>query len=121
VQFHRLFADQSGGSRFEDAHFEFRLADFAPPAPAMHLTAAAPAARYLLVEMPAGWTSDPHPAPRRQIFFALSGVLKVTASNGEARSLGPGDALLMEDVSGAGHAARVVGSDLFRAAVVQLD
>ncbi len=121
MQFHRLYEDESGASHFEDGRIDLKLADFAPPAPAMHLTEAAPATHYRIVELPAGWTSEPHPAPARQIFFALAGTLEVTASDGETRQIGPGDAWLMEDASGLGHEARVVGADLFRAVIVQLD
>lgn len=121
LQFHRLFSDDQGETHFEDARFDFLLRDFAPPAPAFYATDPAAAARYLMLELPAGWTSEAHPAPARQIFFVLAGALEVTASNGEAREIAAGDAWLMEDVGGKGHAARVVGAELFRAAVVQLD
>ena len=38
----------------------------------------------------------------------LSGTVEVTASEGEARRLGPGSLLLLEDTHGRGHSTRVI-------------
>jgi uncharacterized cupin superfamily protein len=48
----------------------------------------------------------------------LKGHLEVTASDGEKRTFGPGDSLLMEDVAGKGHSTRVKGADECIAAII---
>ena len=48
-----------------------------------------------------------HPAPRRQLVITLSGgVAEITASDGEARLVNPGDVVLVEDTFGKGHKSR---------------
>ncbi|MXO60672.1 hypothetical protein GRI89_14095 [Altererythrobacter salegens] len=50
-----------------------------------------------------GW----HPAPRRQLVVTLSGgVAELTASDGEARLIHPGDIVLVEDTFGQGHKSK---------------
>ena len=44
----------------------------------------------------------------------------MTASDGKTRSFGPGDTVLMEDVDGKGHRARVKGDECL-AAVIPVD
>ncbi len=45
----------------------------------------------------------------------------MTASDGKSRSFGPGDTVLMEDVDGKGHRARVKGAAEYLAAVIPVD
>jgi quercetin dioxygenase-like cupin family protein len=69
---------------------------------------------------PKGWSGDWHPAPCRQIFSFLSGEIEVEVSDGETRRFVPGDALLMEDTTGKGHATRNIGEVDVLMAVTQL-
>ena len=52
---------------------------------------------------------DWHPAPRRQWVIILSGQLEIGFGDGTQRRFGPGDARLVEDLTGRGHTTRVVG------------
>lgn len=95
--FARLFSDVEGISHFEDI-----------PLPEGWSTVNA--------ILGADWISlDAHHvrgwAPIRQhgCYVALSGHTIVTASDGEERVFSPGDVILAEDVSGAGHCVRVTG------------
>ena len=116
----RLFADPLGESHFEDLRTELAPADFAPPAPPLHLSPALPAERLVFLAAPEGWYGEWHPAPRRQVFTFLSGEIEVEASDGERRCFVPGDCLLMEDTVGKGHATRNVGAGVVLMAVTQL-
>lgn len=120
MQVIRLYADDAGQTRFEDARFDFRLHNFPPPAQPLHATDPAMASRYLLLELPAGWKGPLHPSQQRQLYFGLAGVLEVRASDGKARRIGRGDALFMEDLSGAGHTSHVIGDEMVRAVILQL-
>ena len=70
---------------------------------------------------PAGWASDWHPSPARNMFFVLTGEWEVSASDGETRKFSAGSALLVEDTTGKGHSSRVVSGTDSLAAMVQLD
>ena len=121
MNFIHLVEDENGISYFTDVEIDFQLADFAPPAPAMYMSDSKEAARYLFLILPAGWNDAQHPSPRRQIAFCLSGEMLVTAGNGEERPVKPGGIWLMEDITGEGHASRVVGTENAHLAIVQLD
>jgi len=116
----RYYADAAGESHIEDVQPELTPRDFAPPAPPLHLSPITPATGLAFVRFPAGWDGDWHPTPRRQIFIFLSGQLEGETSDGDRRSYGPGSAALLEDTTGKGHRAWVVGEEDVLAAVVQL-
>ena len=46
--------------------------------------------------------------------------MRVTASDGEAREIGPGSIWRMDDTTGNGHHTAVISAEDFEAAVVQL-
>lgn len=121
MKYVRMYADANGESHFEDVEVELTLVDFAPPAPPMNLSAFTPATRFGFVSVPLGWYGDWHPAPRRQIFFHLSGESEAEVSDGEIRRFGPGSVMLAEDTTGKGHTSRVVGTADALSAVVQLE
>jgi len=115
-----IYADADGESHFKDVEVEFQETDFAPPAMPLQVSSFMPAAECGFINMPPGWYGDWHLAPRRQFVIHLSGQIETRASDGEARTFGSGDILLMEDTSGKGHISRVVGSAEVRNAVVRL-
>lgn len=99
---------------------ELTATDFAPPAPPLQLSPMTAATGVAFVRFPAGWDGDWHPTPRRQYFFFLSGKIESETSDGDHRSFGPGSVVLVEDTTGRGHRARVLGDDDVLATVVQL-
>ena len=120
VNWTRIITTAEGGSAFAEGGTDLVLADYAPPAPPLNLSPSmdAKAVRFILV--PPGWDSDPHPAPRRQWVIMLSGVAESTTSDGETRRFVPGDAVLVEDVTGVGHRTRCVSDVPWLAMVVEL-
>jgi hypothetical protein len=66
------------------------------------------------------YSFDQHNAPRRRFVIMLSGSIEVEASDGQVRTLGPGTALLAEDLTGVGHKSRIVGSGERLSVFVQL-
>ena len=52
-----------------------------------------------------------HLAPGRMCVFALSGAVEIKVGDGGKRTLGAGDVLIAEDVTGQGHYIREVGSE----------
>ncbi len=111
VHFVRVYADLAGGSHVADGEFEVKPTDFAPPAPPLNLSAFIPATGFGVLVAPSGWSGDWHPAPHRQIMAILAGQFGVRTTDGEARTLHPGDILLLEDTRGKGHRTQVIGGD----------
>ena len=60
-------------------------------------------------ETPAGRFQDWHPAPRRQYVIILSGQLEIGLGDGSKHVFGPGDARLVEDITGQGHTTATYG------------
>ena len=119
MKYTKIFVDENGETHFKDVEIELGSVDFAPPAPPLMLSQFKPATRYAFSLFPSGWFGDWHPTPRKQVFFVLSGEVEVRVSDGERRLFGPGSIVQCEDTTGKGHVTKVVGSEDFRAAVVQ--
>lgn len=109
-----------GVSHFTDLDVALTSGAFAPPAPAMPVSAPEPCAALLYLVLPAGWGGGKHPSPRRQVAFCLSGRLRVEAGDGDVREFGAGAIWRMEDVAGSGHTTTVLGDEDVRLAIVQL-
>lgn len=60
---------------------------------------------------PPGVVQDWHPAPQRQFVIILSGQLQIGFEDGSTKVFGPGDARLVEDVTGKGHTTVALGSE----------
>lgn len=60
---------------------------------------------------PPGPTQDWHPAPQRQFVIILSGHLQIGFEDGSTKVFGPGDARLMEDLTGKGHTTTAIGDE----------
>lgn len=117
----RLYATPDGESHFDEVGAELAAVDFAPPAPPMDVSALRAASGVRFLSAPPGWAGEPHPSPRRQLFVGVSGAIEATASDGQVRTFGAGDVLLMEDTTGRGHASRVVGPEPMLGVMVSLE
>ena len=62
-------------------------------------------------EDPVGRFMDWHPAPRRQFVIIVSGQLEIGLGDGSKHVFGPGDARLVEDITGQGHTTGVYGNE----------
>src|SRR5512132_2583569 len=116
----RLFSDDSGESHFEDISVELALAEFAPTAPPMGVSASMAASESAFIGGPAGWTGDWHVSSARNLFVVISGEWEIEASDGTVRQFSAPDVLLAEDTVGKGHRSRVISREDSLALVVQL-
>ena len=64
---------------------------------------------------------DWHPAPQRQFVIILSGNLEIGFEDGTTKIFGPGDARLVEDITGKGHTTIALGNEPCITAVVGLE
>ena len=111
LQFSRLYADANGISHFGKIGIDFIPRAFAPPAPPFSISAFEHASQCGFLHLPGGWTGEMHPSPLRMWIFVLEGEMEFEAGDGEKRRISPGNALLLEDTTGPGHASRVLGND----------
>ena len=58
-----------------------------------------------------GILQDWHPAPQRQFVIILSGQLEIGFEDGSKKVFGPGDARLVEDITGRGHTTIALGNE----------
>ena len=120
MKYTRIYNDLEGESHFEDVAVELDPVDFAPPAPPLNLATPVEAERVIFCAVESTWYGDWHPAPHRQFYFQMSGVLEVTVSDGETRQFEAGAIVLLEDLSGKGHRTRVAGDGTVHSAFIQL-
>ncbi len=120
VKYTCIYADADGDSHFKDEEVECNEANFAPPASPLNVSEFGPAVQYGFIIAPIGWYGDWHSAPHRQFMLRLAGQIESRVSDGEVRTFGPGDILLLEDTTGKGHISRVIGSTEVIDAVVTL-
>jgi hypothetical protein len=121
LKYLRLYADANGESHVEEMSVQFSPIDSAPPAPPFGRSERIEATGLIYVRFPAGWTSDLHPTPRRQLFVLLAGDFSGRASDGALMNLVPGDVLLMEDTFGKGHTGKVNGTEDVHAMMIHLE
>ena len=107
MRYIRVYNDDRGETRFEDAELSFAASVFAPPAPPIDVSPAVAAREMMFIRFAAGWTDPAHPAPARQWMLVLSGQGETTAG-GETRSWGPGDVFLLEDTAVPGHGTTIL-------------
>jgi hypothetical protein len=120
MRYVRLKADSAGKSHFEQVTLDLNEADYRPPAPMLFVSHSYRADGLQFVRLPSGWAGESIHPPKAQFLICLKGHLEVTASDGDKRTFGPGDSVLMEDVSGKGHRTRVKGPDECVAAIIPI-
>jgi len=109
TRFTRMYADADGDTHFEDVPLKMGPAVAAQDTPMVDVAVPVDVTGLIFTRMEPGFTSDWHPAPRRQFVIVLSGGLELTGGDGETRHFGPGGVFLAEDTGGKGHQARTTG------------
>lgn len=103
MHIHNLYADEHGESHFRDIEVEW-----VQETPGGKMSGRMPSAGFMLREVPPVYGRGWSPAPRRQYMVNLDAGVRITASDGESRIIGPGEILLVEDTTGKGHLAESV-------------
>ena len=116
----RLGEDEAGESHFDDFEMPRPLTNFAPPAMPFFVSAVQKATGCVAIRIPVGWIGALHRSPHRQMLFCWGGALKVTATDGSVRTIGPGNVWLMGDNKGKGHKSEVVSEVPFDAVIILL-
>ena len=116
MNIHRLYTDAKGESHFEDVQIEYVESNRTG-----RLSKRLPATGLIFREVPPTYELDWHPAPRQQYIINLDNGVQITASDGEARVIGAGEVLLVEDTTGKGHLSKAVNERLRHCIYVTLD
>lgn len=110
----RIYADDSGESRFADAEIQMDNAPLFPHLPPFRMCAFSGKGDIKLFSTPPELRMhDFHTAPTRQFAVALSGTVEYETSDGEIRRQAPGSVVLVEDTQGRGHITRFSEGEQF--------
>ena len=113
---HNLYCDADGESHWRDVEI-----DWAEENSAGRLSARLPATGIIFRETQAEHDRPWHPAPRRQFIINLDAGVQLTASDGEARVIGAGEVILVEDITGRGHLSKSVYSQMRHSIFVPIE
>ncbi|MGI9409855.1 MAG: hypothetical protein ACR2OV_07265 [Hyphomicrobiaceae bacterium] len=116
MRIHNLYVDDDGETRWRDIDV-----DWVEERNFSKLSAKLPATGIIFRQTSGDYDLDWHPAPRRQYIINLDGGVKITASNGEAREIGAGEVILVEDTHGKGHLSQSIGSKMRHSIFVPID
>lgn len=107
---HNLYCDADGQSHFREIEIEL-----SEPMLGGVLSKPQAVSTLMFRQIPSGVFLDWHNPPRRLYAVYLDGRVQTTASDGEARVLGAGEVMLVEDTTGKGHQAKTLEGAAFRA------
>ena len=107
MRIHNLYEDVDGQSHFRDIEVEW-----VEEGRGGKLSERFPATGIIFRQGPPTYELDWHPAPRRQYIINLDAGVEITASDGEARIIGAGEVVLVEDISGKGHLSKAINAQI---------
>jgi quercetin dioxygenase-like cupin family protein len=107
VKITRVYHGDDDQTHFEDLELETHRVE----GPGFSRTEVLVANATNFASQPPGYFADWHPAPSRRYVTIVSGSAEIGVSDGETRTVVPGDVVLFEDVTGPGHTMRVLGNE----------
>ncbi len=116
MRIHNLYVDDTGETHWRDIEVQW-----VEERNASKLSARLPATGIIFRETRGDYDLSWHPAPRRQYIINLDAGVKITASDGEARVLGAGEVILVEDTSGKGHLSQSIGGQMRHSIFVPIE
>jgi len=116
MRIHNLYEDDNGTSHWRDLDVEW-----VEQTRGGRLSERLPATGIIFREVPASYDLDWHPAPRRQYIINLDAGVRITASDGDAREIGAGEVVLVEDISGKGHLSQALEGKMRHCIFVPVD
>lgn len=116
MRIHNLYADEDGESHFRDIEVEW-----VEEGRGGKLSRRLPASAIIFRQVAPDYELDWHCAPRRQYIINLDAGVVITASDGEERTIGAGEVILVEDTSGKGHLSKALEGQLRHCIFVPAD
>ena len=119
MKYFRVYSDERGQSHFAERDLRFAPVVLSLEVPAIEACEPQAASQLLFARLPAGWSTEWHPAPAYQYVCILAGEAELTVGDGDVRRFSRGDVLHFQDITGDGHRTRVIGEDDLLMVVVQ--
>lgn len=94
--FYRLYTGEDGQSHMEENYNPPEIQD---------------ATQIVIRRHDTGDFIDWHVAPQKQYIITLAGGVEIGLGDGTVYTLGPGDIMLAEDLTGQGHTTRAIGDE----------
>jgi len=116
MRIHNLYVDDQGETHFRDAAVEWTR-----EGPGGKMSDTLKATGVIFRQTPGSYDYDWHPAPRRQYIINLDAGVQLTASDGEARVIGAGEIVLVEDITGKGHLSKSVNNQMRHSIFVPIE
>jgi uncharacterized cupin superfamily protein len=116
MRIHNIYVDDNGETHWRDIEVEW-----VEERNGSKLSKRLPATGIFFRETGGDYDLSWHPAPRRQYIINLDGGVQITASDGEARQIGAGEVILVEDVRGKGHLSKSIGGKMRNSIFVPID
>ena len=116
MRIHHLYTDKDGESHFADIEVEW-----VEVKGASRYSERLAATGIIFRETGGDYDLDWHTAPRRQYIINLDAGVKLTASDGEARIIGAGEVILVEDTTGKGHLSQAVSGTVRQSIFIPID
>ena len=116
MRIHNIYVDDAGETHWRDVEVEW-----VEERNGSKLSKRLPATGIIFRETAGDYDLDWHPAPRRQYIINLDAGVQITASDGESRTIGAGEVLLVEDVTGKGHLSKAVHGQIRHSIFVPID
>jgi hypothetical protein len=113
---HNLYCDANGESHWRDITIDWE-SDNGHSKMSARLPATGVIFRQTAAEHDRPW----HPAPRRQYIINLDAGVELVASDGEARVIGAGEVILVEDITGKGHLSKSVNNKMRHSIFVPIE
>ena len=107
MRIHNIYVDDAGETHWRDIEVQW-----VEERNGSKLSARLPATGIIFRQTQAEHDRPWHPAPRRQYIINLDAGVQLTASDGEARVIGAGEVILVEDITGKGHLSKSVNSQM---------
>lgn len=111
----RIYSGPDGESHFEDVKMAVEAKGIGRESETMKATG------LIFMELDSDHLFTWHNAPRRQYIITLEGEGEIEIGDGTRRRFGPGDILLVEDITGRGHISRVLNNKPRKLLVVTID
>lgn len=116
MRIHNLYVDADGETHFRDIQV-----DWVEETRSGKLSERFLATGIIFRQVPPTYDLDWHPAPRRQYIINLDAGVQITASDGESRTIGAGEVVLVEDIAGKGHLSKAVNGQMRHCIFVPID
>jgi len=116
MRIHNLYVDADGETHFRDIEVEWVQENRGGKFSQLF-----PASGVIFREVQPTYDLDWHNAPRRQYIINLDAGVQITVSDGESRTIGAGEVILVEDTTGKGHLSKAVDGKLRHCIFVPVD